>query len=108
VLTGHDTVPVRSTERFFKVQALSCAWMAVSRWRIAVRLLGGGVGGIRILMIPYCAVHTLPPYRTVPYSERRVVLNFVQPLPGLNKGEPNRNRAILCQWSTAWFSLASS
>lgn len=81
MLTGHDTVPVRSTERFFKVQALSCAWMAVSGWRIAVRLLGGGAGWIRILMIPYCAVHTLPPYRTVPYSERRVVLNFVQPLP---------------------------
>ena len=86
VLTGHDTVPVRSTERFFKVQALSCAWMAVSRWRIAVRLLGGGVGWIRILMIPYCAVHTLPPYRTVPYSERRVVLNFVQPLPRFEQG----------------------
>lgn len=67
MLTGHDTVPVRSTERFFKVQALSCAWMAVSGWRIAVRLLGGGAGWIRILMIPYCAVHTVLCHPIVPY-----------------------------------------
>ena len=37
-LRGHDTVPVRSTERFFRVQALVC--LADSGWRIAVRLLG--------------------------------------------------------------------
>jgi len=42
-------VPVRSTEHFFKVQALSCAWMAGSEWRIVVRLLGRGFGGLEFL-----------------------------------------------------------
>ena len=77
-------MPVRSTERFFRVQASVC--MADSGWRIAVRLLGRVVGWIRILMIRHCTVHILPPYRTVPYSERRVVLNFVQPLPRFEQG----------------------